>query len=233
MPTRTRAGGAGPGRTTSHQQPNVPTLDRRGILQVALRLVDADGLGALTMRRLGAELGVEAMSLYYYIPSKAELTRGLAEIVLGELRLPPQGLSADDWPAALREVARSFRNLGFAHPNVFPLLAQIGLDNPAAYPPTEAVLALLRSAGFDEQLAFTAFSTIKSYVVGHVLWILGDTLVGKGQLIQRDEPRFAERFPQLAAYLPYISDCDEEVEFERALDVLIAGLQVLRANSPR
>jgi AcrR family transcriptional regulator len=226
MPTRPRAGTS----RTRQNQAKLPTLDRRAILQAALRLVDADGLGALSMRRLGAELGVEAMSLYYYIPSKAALTQGLAEIALGELRLPPQGLSPDDWPTALRDAARSFRSLGFAHPNVFPLLAQIGLDNPAAYPPTEAVLALLRSAGFDEQLAFTAFSTIKSYVVGHVLWILGDALVGKGQAIRIDDPRFATRYPQLEAYLPYIGDCDEEVEFERALDVLIAGLQVLKAS---
>jgi AcrR family transcriptional regulator len=232
MPTRTQAGARRAARTsrTNTEQANGPPLDRRAILQAALRLVDANGLGALSMRRLGAELGVEAMSLYYYIPSKAALTQGLAEIVLGELRLPPEGISPDDWPAALREMARSFRGLGFAHPNVFPLLAQIGLDNPAAYPPTEAVLALLRSAGFDEQLAFTAFSTIKSYVVGHVLWILGDALIGQGRAGQIVEPRFAERFPQLASYLPYIGECDEEVEFERSMDVLIAGLHALRGS---
>lgn len=220
-------------RRQTDRPPDAPTLDRRAILEAALRLVDAEGLGALSMRRLGAELGVEAMSLYYYVPSKAALTQGLAEIALGELRLPPSGFSPDDWPAALREAARSFRNLGFAHPNVFPVLAQIGLDNPAAYPPTEAVLALLRSAGFDEQLAFTAFSAIKSYVVGHVLWILGDALVGQAQHVPMQEPHFADQYPQLAAYLPYIAECDERDEFERGLDVLIAGLHALRGPSPR
>jgi AcrR family transcriptional regulator len=219
---RTRA------RRQTDRPADAPALDRQGILQAALRLVDAEGIDALSMRRLGAELGVEAMSLYYYVPSKLALTQGLAEIALGELRLPHSGLAADDWPAALREAARSFRSLGFAHPNVFPLLAKIGLDNPAAYPPTEAVLALLRSAGFDEPLAFTAFSSIKSYVVGHVLWILGDALIGQRQHVPIQEPHFAEQYPQLAAYLPYIGDCDENVEFERGLDVLIAGLQTLR-----
>jgi AcrR family transcriptional regulator len=217
-------------RTRVRRQTDAPTLDRRAILEAALRLVDAEGLGALSMRRLGAELGVEAMSLYYHVPSKAALTQGLAEIALGELRLPPTGLSPDDWPAALREAARSFRSLGFAHPNVFPLLTQIGLDNPAAYPPTEAILALLRSAGFDSQLAFTAFSAIKSYVVGHVLWILGDALIGQGYQVPIDQPHFAEHYPQLAAYLPYIGECDEAAEFERSLDVLIAGLHALRGS---
>jgi hypothetical protein len=76
-----------------------------------LRLVDAEGLGALSMRRLGAEPGGKAMSLYQ----------------------PPEG-----------SASRS--------PKVFPLLAQIGLDNPAAYPPTEAVLARFGPAGFEHQL---------------------------------------------------------------------------------
>jgi AcrR family transcriptional regulator len=207
---------------------DAPDLDRRVILQAALRLVDADGLQALSMRRLGAELGVEAMSLYHYLPNKAALTDGLAEIVLEQMRLPTDVPPAG-WPSALREVARSFRQLGLAHPNVFPLLTQVGLDNPAVYPPTEAILALLRSAGFGEQLAFTAFSSVKSYVVGHVLWTQGDPWLGKGdkQCLPAPEAFPAERFPHLAAYLPYVCDCDDDAEFERGLDVLIAGLQTL------
>lgn len=225
MPARSRP------RRSTDRPPDAPPLDRRTILAAALRLVDSLGLDALSMRRLGAELGVEAMSLYHYVPSKSALTQGLAEIALGELRLPPAGLSPADWPGALREAARSFRALGFAHPNVFPLLAQIGLDNPAAYPPTEAVLALLLSAGFDEQLAFTAFNAIKSYVVGHVLWILGDALIGQGQHVPIHDPDMAVRYPHLAAYVPYLIDRDEEVEFECGLDVLIAGLEALHGQS--
>jgi hypothetical protein len=71
---------------------------------------------------------------------------------------------------------------------------------------------------------------VKSYVVGHVLWILGDALIGQGQDVPIQEPHFAEQYPQLAAYLPYIGECDEEDEFERGLDVLIAGLHALRGS---
>src|ERR1700682_169351 len=86
-----------------------PALDRQAILQAALRLVDASGLQALSMRRLGAELGVEAMSLYHYLPHTAALTQGLAEIVLGELRLPAAGATIG-WQSAVRAVARSFHH---------------------------------------------------------------------------------------------------------------------------
>jgi AcrR family transcriptional regulator len=190
--------------------------------------VDADGLDALSMRRLGAELGVEAMSLYHYLPNKAALTDGLAEVVLEELRLPSD-VPAAAWPTAVREVARSFRQLGLAHPNVFPLLAKVGLDNPAVYPPTEAILAMLRAAGFGEQLAFTAFSTIKSYVVGHVLWLQGDAWLGQGHKhhLATPSPFPTERYPHLAAYLPYIEACAHDAEFERGLDLLVAGLHTL------
>ena len=204
---------------------DAPALDRRTILEAALRLVDSEGLEALSMRRLGALLGVEAMTLYYYIPGKAALVQGLAEVVLDELQLPTGPVR--DWRAEVREVARSFRRLGLAHPNVFPLLATVGLDNPASHRPTEAVLEALRSAGFDHQLAFTAFTTIKSFVVGHVLWILGDRLLGRGERTPPPAAVPAGQFPQLASYLPYLADCDVETEFERSLDVLVAGLGAL------
>lgn len=181
------------------------------------------------MRKLGALLGVEAMTLYYYIPGKAALVQGLAEVVLDELQLPTAPVH--DWRAEVREVARSFRRLGLAHPTVFPLLATVGLDNPASYRPTEAILQALQSAGFDAQLAFTAFTTIKSFVVGHVLWILGERMLGHAERTPPSEAVPAERFPQLASYLPYLADCDVEAEFERSLDVLVAGLQALLAQA--
>ena len=203
-------------------------LDRRAILEAALRLVDARGLEALSMRKLGAQLGVQAMTLYYYVPSKAALVQGLAEIVLEQLELPSAPVG--DWPAAVRDVARSFRLLGLRHPNAFPLLATVGFDNPASYRPTEVILDVLGSAGFGAELAFTAFTTIKSYVVGHVLWILGDRLLGRGE--PGPPPSLpADAFPRLASYVPYLAVCEPEAEFERGLDVLVAGLEALRAQS--
>ena len=208
--------------------PDAPAIDRRAILLAALGLVDDDGLEALSMRKLGALLGVEAMTLYYYIPGKAALVQGLAEVVLDQLQLPEN--TAGDWQGAIRAMARSFRQLGLDHPNVFPVLANVGLDNPASYPPTEAVLRILRQAGFNAQLAFTAFGTVRSYIVGHVLWILGDQLVGRGERLPPTEAVPTDRYPYLAGFLPVLADCDPAAEFERGLDVLIAGLERLRAS---
>jgi AcrR family transcriptional regulator len=217
---------AGRRRRHSRRAPDAPLLDRHAILAAALQLVDEEGLDALSMRRLGARLGVEAMTLYYYLPNKAALVQGLAEAVLDKLELPAPPVR--DWPSMVRDVARSFRSLGLRHPEVFPLLATLGLDNPASFRPTDTILQGLCAAGFDQQLAFTAFSTIKSFVVGHILWTLGDRLVGHAQRIQPPDTLPAGTFPTLASYGPYLAACDPDDEFERGLDLLVTGLHALR-----
>lgn len=211
------------GRPARGRPTDTRAIDRRAILAAALRLVDSDGIDALSMRKLGALLGVQAMTLYYYIPSKAELVQGITEIVLDELQVPEP--PADDWQATVRDVARSFRELGLRHPNVFPTLATVGLDNPSTYRPLEAILRTLSAAGFTPELAFIAFATIKSYVVGHTLWLLGDQLIGRGGCDAPADPGLADGYPTVAGMLPYITACDPDAEFERGLDLLIAGLQ--------
>jgi AcrR family transcriptional regulator len=203
-------------------------LDRRTILQAALGLVDAEGFESLSMRKLGALLGVEAMTLYYYVPSKAALVQGIAEVVLDELRVPEPPV--EDWRQTTRAMARSFRELGLRHPNVFPVLASVGLDNASSYRPTEAILQVLEAAGFPKELAFTAFSTIKSYVVGHTLWLLGDQVLARGERVPTPEAVEVEGFPIVASYLPYVAECDPADEFERGLDMLIAGLDAERRS---
>lgn len=201
------------------------SLDRRAILAAALAWVDAEGLAALSMRKLGGLLGVEAMTLYYYFPNKAALVQGISEVALEQLEVPEA--PAGDWRSAARQLARAFRDLGRRHPNVFPLLATVGLENPASYRPLEAMLELLQAAGFAPELAFTAFAAIKSYVVGETLWMLGDQVLGSGaRALPADDVRL-ERFPAVARVLPYLASCDPDAEFERGLDVLLAGLEAL------
>src|ERR687893_1436892 len=94
-------------------------LSRRRVLEAAVRFADREGLGSLTMRRLGAELGVEAMSLYNHVPNKGALLDGMVEVLLGELDVPPED---EGWERRIREAYRAFRRLAHEHPNVFPLL---------------------------------------------------------------------------------------------------------------
>src|SRR5918911_507596 len=96
-------------------------LTRPRILRAALKLIDGEGLDALSMRKLGAALGVEAMALYRHVPSKGALLDGVVELLLEQLELPPAG--CESWSDAWLAVARSYRRLAHSHPGAFRLLA--------------------------------------------------------------------------------------------------------------
>ncbi|WP_344389139.1 TetR/AcrR family transcriptional regulator [Streptomyces vastus] len=158
-------------------------LSRERVLAAALELVDRDGLSALSMRRLGAELGVEAMALYRYAASKDALLDGLVEALYLELeeRLgaepgPGPGLEpgAPAWHAELHRIARAMYDICLAHPQAVPLLATRMLAVPLARRPLavlrdhERVLALLREAGLDEARASAAFRAFTAWLLGYV-----------------------------------------------------------------
>ena len=197
-------------------------LDRDRVLAAALRLMDADGLDALTMRRLASELDVEAMSLYYHVPGKAALLEGLAECVLAEVQLPSG--EARDWHDASRAVARALRDNARAHPHAMPLIASLGLGSSAARRHTEDVLGVLGAAGLAPHAAFTAFLVIRSYVLGYVLWEIQHAKAKAAGTIAATEPGLLMTAPHLATLANFIATFDNDAEFERGLEVIVTGL---------
>ncbi|MCM1945142.1 TetR/AcrR family transcriptional regulator C-terminal domain-containing protein [Streptomyces sp. G2] len=151
-------------------------LSRERVLATALELVDREGLSALSMRRTGAELGVEAMALYRYAAGKEALLDGLVEALYTELE---ERLAASpeepDWRAELHRIAAETHRVALAHPHVAPLLATRMLAVPLARRPLpvlrdhERILALLGRAGLDEEATVTAFRAVTAWVLGHVL----------------------------------------------------------------
>jgi TetR/AcrR family transcriptional regulator, tetracycline repressor protein len=146
------------------------TLSRERVVRAALDLIDRDGLDALSMRKLGAALGVEAMALYRHVGSKERLLEGVVEALLEELELPAEGAErAGSWQDAWLALARSYRRLARSHPGAFRLLALSPLSTAARFERAQAPVAILRDAGFDEELAQLAFRTLLSYADGHLL----------------------------------------------------------------
>lgn len=156
-------------------------LSRERVLAAALELVDREGLSALSMRRLGAELGVEAMALYRYAASKDALLDGLVEALYLELaeRLdtepgPDAEAKAPAWRAELHRIARTTYDICLAHPEAVPLLATRMLAVPLARRPLavlrdhERVLALLREAGLDDVRSSAVFRAFTAWLLGYV-----------------------------------------------------------------
>ena len=197
-------------------------LTRERVLRAALELVDQEGLAALSMRRLGAELGVEAMSLYNHVPNKAGLLDGIVGEVWGEVELPAD--EPGPWAEHARHLARCFRGLAHAHPNVFPLLATRTVYADNALAATERALQTLRGAGFDADGAACAFNTLVGYVYGYSL---REISLRPGE---RTHPWFdigrvdGERFPLVQEMAPRFVHADLDAGFEVGLEVVLAGL---------
>ena len=152
--------------------PHAAPLSRALVLSTALDIVDEDGVAGLSMRRLGSALDRDPMSLYRYAASKAALLDGVAELVLEKLFIDP---TDDQWESQLRTMARTYRDLALAHPQVVPLLVTRPLATPLALRPVgtlrplEHVLELLTHAGFSTVDALHIYRSLIGLLQGHIL----------------------------------------------------------------
>jgi AcrR family transcriptional regulator len=197
-------------------------LSRARVIDAALQLMDAEGLDALTMRRLGRELGVEAMSLYNHVHDKDDLLEGVCERVMSEFSFPQP---TEDWISTGKEAARSWRRLLKAHPNVLSLFAERTkpLSTPDALRPMEFALSVLMSAGLSDREALMAFHSFGGYIQGFVMMELGQ-MWHTGDPTQPVPTLDASEFPCVAAVLPHMSEQDIDEQFEFGLDLMVTGL---------
>jgi len=143
-------------------EPRSP-LSRERVLRAAIDLADRDGIGALSMRKLGQELSVDAMALYRHVRGKDDLLDGVAEVIVGQIDRPAAG---DDWKATLRELAMAARRVMLRHPWARQVLEERGTSGPAALAHIEAVLATLLDGGFSMDVAHHALHMLDSRVFG-------------------------------------------------------------------
>jgi AcrR family transcriptional regulator len=226
-----------PGADANGRGPSVPDgpedgqVSRSVILQCALKLVDRDGIDGLSMRRLSDEVGRDPTVIYRHVPNKAALLDGIAEIVIGQLRVD----SADpDWAAQLRAVAHDFRQLALRHPNVVPLLVTrplatpLGQRPPGMLRPLEDVLALLTSVGFSGVDALHVYRVLFGYLYGHILTELQEVVEKPEEtddVLRLGLHRLAiTEFPKVRALASSLASYDGAVELDRGLDLLFIGL---------
>jgi AcrR family transcriptional regulator len=218
-------------RSKRREGPEEP-LKREQIVSTALALVDRDGLKALSMRRLGAELGVDPMAVYYHIPNKQALLDAIVEAVMAGI-----DLSVDD-PAKPPEerilcAARAYRDTMLAHVKALPILLAHGPATPAAMRPVERLIAILRDAGLPSAQAFAGMQVIAAMVRG---------AVGMGMAMEATKPPHPEQiestlrllppseFPNLLESIPFAGKFFEH-GFEFGVRALARGLLAVTKNS--
>ena len=219
-----------PERRSTHSDGGPITRER--ILEAALAIVDRDGIDGLSMRRLGKALGRDPMALYRHAPNKAALLDGLAERVLDELEVDT---GDGDWATQLREVARGFRRLALAHPQVVPLLVTRPLSTPlglrplGTLRPLEDILTLLTGAGFTDADALHVYRALFGFLYGHILNELQEVVERPDEsddLLRLGLHRLPiGEFPLLRGLAPVLASYDGAAELERGVDILLAGLK--------
>ena len=223
-----------PTRSSRRQAARREPLSRERVLRAALALADGGGLEALTMRRVGEALGVEAMSLYNYVADKEDLLDGLVDIVFGEIDLD---CLAGDWKAAMRRRATSARDTLARHRWAIGLMESRTNPGPANLGHHDSVLRCLREAGLSLELAAHAYSLLDSYVYGFALeqaslpFDTGEQAVQVAESIMRD---FA------SGKYPYLTEIATErvmkpgysykAEFDYGLELILDGLERSQAR---
>ena len=191
-------------------------------------MADRDGLGALTMRRLGAELGVEAMSLYKHVTNKEEILDGIIEVVLGEIETPREGA---DWKEAMRRRAISAREVLSRHSWAIGLLEARGSTGPKALRYVDSILGNLRSAGFSIENAVHAFWLLDSFVYGQVIQETSLPISSSKEMTESTgstlEQVTADDYPHLVEVGEHAmrSEYSVDKEFEFGLDLILEALE--------
>lgn len=198
-------------------------LTRERIISAALDLVDEDGLDALSMRRLGASLGVEAMSLYHHVANKDEVLDGILEQVLLQVELPPD---TGPWQDRVRALVRAWRVVAQRHPNAFALVDTRPIPSIEGFAPIESAFRILSDAGLRPATALDAFGVSAALVLGCVRQAPGTPEPGEAG--SPDVVALRGTYPNLVqAFEEHGENVDLDVQFEMAIEILVAGLERL------
>ena len=220
-------------------------LSRELIVFAAISYVDEQGLTALTMRRLGRSLGVEAMSLYRYVSSREDLLEAMVEELVRRLQLDHnEDRPEPSWQAYLVWLANATRDLALEHPQVFPLIATRHPDAPWLRPPLRSLAivedflrVLTVEGGFSDEQAVTSYRAFSSFLLGHLLLEASQhshqPTLAEEQLDQRpDDDEDLADYPTIARLREKLRQDEGRMEFDISLDEMIERLTRYRAGQP-
>lgn len=208
-------------------------LSKERIFDAALRLVDSGGVESLSMRRLGAELGVQAMSLYNHVTNKDAILYGLIDHVVGEIELPRLG---DPWKIAMRNRANSAHAMLLRHPWAITTMMTRSNSGPAMVRYVNATLGCLRMAGFSHVVAGRAWNAMDNHIYGYTL---------QEARISFDAPEYAQAARSFLSRIaveeyPYVTELATLVgegrdsgfhDFTFGLEVILDGLDRYRSTA--
>jgi len=207
-------------------------LSKERVLRAAVGLADSGGVEALSMRKLAQALGVEAMSLYNHVRNKEDILDGIVDVVVSEIEVCPRGA---DWQATMRQQVISARKVLLRHPWAPPVIESRTSTRPAMVGYMNAVIGLLREGGFSIELAHHAIHVLGSRVLGFTQDLFDDSTELSPEMAAMLARELADNYPYAAEMAMAVSHdgglggCDDDLEFEFGLDLILDGFERLRA----
>lgn len=203
-------------------------LTRTRVAEAALARIDAEGLDALSMRKLGADLGVEAMSLYNHVRNKDDLLAAVSELLHGKVLAYYRYEPDASWQDKARAMARAWWRVGLEHPNAFSLISDNPVEGEAGIRVLAACVELFTDAGFSLDAAVQAFQAAAAWLIGAVTQEhnLMRSLQAGGGFADDDVP------PEFATLVDFKHVClgtPSDDRFHRGLEVLLAGIDAMLA----
>jgi AcrR family transcriptional regulator len=202
----------------SPARPRRQPLSAERIAEAALQLIDERGLEAFSMRRLGERLGVEAMALYHYFPSRGRLLDAVMDVLVVGIPVPGDALPAEQ---RLRELLRAWRHVAIDHPHAFGLLAGRRFNSPRAYEFYENVLRCFAELGFAPDEAARWFRTLGYFASG-----AGMADIAGREWVRDATPLTLERAPETLPY-PHVAAVAAHLRADKLDEVFEFGLGVL------
>ena len=214
-------------------------LSKQAVVDRALKLADADGLDALTIRKLAQDLGVTPMALYWHFRSKEDLLEGVAERVWGEVEVSVD--AAQPWWSQLQKGLESLIGVLRAHPSAPRLLLEHEKQNEAALRAAEAALEILAGAGFDppqaSEIARSTLWTAITLVMSEPGWAPGLSAEERAEEQRRNEIFLSmlptARYPRLVEAAAYMANCDPDFHYRMGVELFIAGVRALADRQRR
>ena len=214
-------------------RPRLP-LSRDRVLRAAVALADQGGVDALSMRKLAQELGVVPMALYKHVASKDELLDGMIDVVVGEIDPPAAGT---DWKTAMRRRVLSARAALLRHPWASRVIESRTTPTPTVLSYMDSMIGILRAGGFSIDLTHHAVHAMGSRLLGFTQELYDDSMDLDPEATAAMAQQMAGRYPHIAELVMAITHdptsvvgrgCDDQFEFEFALDLMLDGLERLR-----
>jgi len=216
-------------------EPREP-LTKERILRAAVALADEGGVESLSMRRIAQELGVVPMALYKHVANKDEMLDGMVDVVVGEIDPPLEGA---DWKTAIRERVLSARRVLLRHPWASRVIESRTAPTPTVIGYMDEMIGILRKGGFSVDLTHHAMHAMGSRALGFSQELFDDTPDDPPEIQAIAAQQMAEAYPYISEMAAAISHddasvvgqgCDDQFEFEFALNLMLEGLERLRAG---